>query len=178
MDRRIFLVDSVTLIAVAGCTPPSGAPDGGQVSADGETNQADVQALEAVWAGIADAANAMDLDGLMSHMHPDVTYLVPSAPPIEGWDAVRGNYARIYDRFRSTGQQLYLREVLHQFVVTGDWAWKFGESHAVITPIGEVPTIANSARPGSKHVGIYKKEQGQWLRYVQIRNGNTPEMNV
>jgi hypothetical protein len=47
-----------------------------------------------------------------------------------------------------------------------------------MSPLGETPVLAPDARPGSKNLGIYKLENGRWLRYRQIRNGNVPEMNI
>jgi len=143
---------------------------------------ADAAALRRLIQQIVDAANSIatgqDLDRLMSYFHPDVVYLVPSRPPIAGRDAVRAYYDGIHTRWRRDGRYLYLKATTHQVVVSGDWAWTYGEAHAVMSPLGETPVISPDVGPGSKHLSIYKREDGKWLRYRQIRNGNTPEMNI
>ena len=182
MKRRGFLCESLALMAVAGCSNSSEAMDSARVGLDsqpgGQADESDLNAMRQVGADILEAHNGLDLDALMSHMHPDVTYLVPSAAPIRGWETVRTMYGERFDRLSGSGQYVHLAAVTHEIVVAGEWAWKFGESHVSIAPLGETPTIAADSSPGSKHVGVYKKEDGRWLRYVQIRNGNTPEMNI
>ena len=111
-------------------------------------------------------------------MHPDITYLVPSRTPIVGWDDVRAYYAGVHERFRAEGQPFHLTSVPHRVVASGDGAWKWGETHAVRTPLGQEPVTELGSTPGSKSLSMYKREDGQWLRYVQMRNGNTPEMNI
>jgi hypothetical protein len=67
----------------------------------------------------------------MSYFHRDVVCLVPSRSPIVGWDAVKTYYDGIHIRYRKDGRYLYLKAVTHQVVVSGDWAWTYGETYAV-----------------------------------------------
>jgi len=138
----------------------------------------DVDAVREVQREILEAANTQDLDRLMSHFHRDVVYLVPGRRPIEGWEAVRQYYGGLHSRYREIGRYLYLEAITHDVVVSGDWAWTYGETHAIMSPLGETPVVPSEASPGSKHLSIYKKEGRKWFRYRQIRNGNTPEMNI
>ena len=182
MKRRVFLYDSLALMALASCSDSSEGAGSSQGEVDfqsaGETDEAEIEAMRRVGADILEAHNALDLDRLMSHMHPNVTYLVPSAQPIRGWETVRTMYSERFDRLGRTDQYVHLAPITHEIVVAGEWAWKFGESHVTIARLGEIPTITAESSPGSKHVGVYKKEGGRWLRYVQMRNGNTPDMNI
>ncbi len=173
----------------AGCGPPSpggaavaasaGAPSQGEPSMNtSDVGGAEAIAIRRLQTEIVDAANSLDLDRLMSHFHRDVVYLVPGRPPIVGWNAVRSYYDGIHTRYRGMGQYLYLKAITHEVVVMGDWAWVYGESYAVMSPLRQTPAIASDASPGSKHLGIYRRDHGEWLRYRQIRNGNTPEMNI
>jgi len=139
---------------------------------------ADVIAIREVQQEIIDAYNNQDLDLLLSYYHRDVGYLVPSRPYVEGWGAVRAMYDETFTRFQSTNTCGYLQATTQEVVVSEDWAWARGESKFVISTCGSMPDFPPDQEPGSKHMSIYKKENGKWLRYRQIRNGNTPEMNI
>ena len=139
---------------------------------------ADATAVRKLQTDIVDAYNHQDVDRLLEHFHADVAYLVPSRPPIEGKDAVRAMYEGVFGRFREQGRCLYLQARTTEVVVTGDWAWTRGESAVAFASCGDPPQISLDAPAGSKHLGIYKKEDGRWLRYRQMRNGNTPDMNI
>jgi ketosteroid isomerase-like protein len=139
---------------------------------------ADAVAIRQLSQEIVDAANSQDLDRLMSFSHDDIIYLVPGRRPLEGWSAVKAHYDALHTRYRNEGRYLYLKAITHQVVVSGDWAWVYGETHVLMSPLGKTPIVPANAIPGSKHLSIYKRESGKWLRYRQIRNGNTPEMNI
>jgi uncharacterized protein (TIGR02246 family) len=160
------------LIAIAAITFVSSC-----IHADG-LSEADMNALQQVVDDIVDAYNQQDLEGLVSHFHPDVGYLVPSRPYVEGKEAVRSMYEETFRRFRETGDCGYLRATTEEMEIMGDWAWVRGESQFVRSACGAVPNVPSDLPAGSKHLGVYKRENGQWLRYRQMRNGNTPDMNI
>jgi uncharacterized protein (TIGR02246 family) len=139
---------------------------------------ADARAIRKLQAEIVDAYNHQDVDRLLEYFHPDVAYLVPSRVPIEGKAAVRKMYEGVFDRFRAQGRCLYLQARTTEVVVAGEWAWTRGETAVAFARCGEPPEIPADSAPGAKHIGIYKKEGGRWLRYRQMRNGNTPDMNI
>jgi ketosteroid isomerase-like protein len=138
----------------------------------------DEVALREVHAGIVDAYNHQDIDRLTEYLHPEVAYLIPSRPAVEGKDAVRAMYEGVFDRFRQQGRCLYLQARTTEVVVVANWAWTRGETAVAFAPCGKPPTILLETPAGSKFVGIYKKENGRWLRYRQMRNGNSPDMNI
>ena len=185
LGRRTFLFEGMALATLTACRgEPQDPPEREGEAVRGAsadtlmTGSGDAAAVLARSLEIAEAANALDLDRLMSYMHPDITYLVPSRVPIVGWDDVRAYYAGIHERFREQGQHFHLTSVPHRVVAIGEWAWKWGETHAVRTPLDQEPSLDPQSTPGSKSLSIYKREDGQWLRYVQMRNGNTPETNI
>ena len=146
------------------------------VSAIGQED-AEVRAVTEVRDAIVEAYNKQDVDGMMEHFHPDVGYLVPSRPYIEGHDAVRTMYEQLFARMRGENSCGYLSGIREETVIAGNWAWVRGESRFTRSECGSIPPALHELAPGSKHLGIYKKENGKWLRYRQMRNGNTPDMN-
>jgi hypothetical protein len=114
----------------------------------------------------------------VEEIHPEVGYMVPSRPYVAGWEAVRSMYERTFLNFQEAGSCGYLRATTEEMVIVGDWAWVRGESQFVRAECGSTPQIPADLLPGSKHLGVYKKEDGRWLRYRQMRNGNTPDMNI
>lgn len=146
-------------------------------SAIGQEN-GEVRTLTEVRDAIVEAYNTQNVDAMMEHFHPDVGYLVPSRPYVEGRDAVRAMYEQLFIRMREANSCGYLSPIREETVIAGDWAWVRGESRFMRSECGSVPPALQDLVPGSKHLGIYKKENGKWLRYRQMRNGNTPEMNI
>jgi ketosteroid isomerase-like protein len=138
----------------------------------------DAIALQEVVDDIVDAYNSQDIDRLARNLHPEVGYMVPSRPYVAGWEAVRSMYERTFLNFQEAGSCGYLRATTEEMVIVGDWAWVRGESQFVRAECGSTPQIPADLLPGSKHLGVYKKEDGRWLRYRQMRNGNTPDMNI
>lgn len=143
----------------------------------GRSHEADVQALQNVLDQIVDAYNHQDLEGLVTYFHPLIGYLVPSRPYIEGIEAVTAMYKEIFRKFRDTGECGYLRATTEEIEIADDWAWARGESQFVRSAYGKVPEIPPDLPPVSKHIGIYKRVEGRWLRYRQMRNGNNPDTN-
>lgn len=138
----------------------------------------EARAVTEVRDAIIEAYNAQDVEAMMKHFHSDVGYLVPSRPYIEGRDAVRAMYEQLFVRMREANVCGYLSPTREETVVAGEWAWVRGESRFMRSECGSVPPELIDLVPGSKHLGIYKKENGKWLRYRQMRNGNTPDMNI
>lgn len=147
------------------------------VTSPANAREADAIALERVIDAIVEAYNHQNVDELVSLFHPEVGYLVPSRLYVDGREAVRAMYEETFTRFRQTNNCGYLRAVNREVVIVGVWAWVRGESQFVVSECGSMPAIPSDLPPGSKHLGIYKKENGEWLRYRQVRNGNTPDMN-
>ena len=145
--------------------------------AEADNEGAEAIAVKELQQNIIEAFNNQDLDRLFSYFHPDVAYLVPSVPALQGWEAVRARYDKSFTRFRKENACLYLQVITHEVVVLGDWAWARGDAKLVWSECGSAPVFASDLLPGSKHLTIYKKENGKWLRYRQMRNGNTPETN-
>ena len=146
-------------------------PHMARVSPIGATDEggAEAAAVRRLQQDIIAAFNAQDVDRLMSYHHPDAMYLVPSQPVIAGTEAIRAMFEsgfRAY-RDRKATPQLEVRTL--EVVVSGDWAWARGEG-TTMRPDG-------MTRGNRKHLSIYKKQNGTWLRYRQMRNGDTPEDN-
>jgi ketosteroid isomerase-like protein len=137
----------------------------------------DAIALQEVLDEIVDAYNRQDLDRLVKSFHPEVGYLVPSRPYVAGWQAVRSMYEETFDKFREAGVCGYLKATTEEMTIVGEWAWVRGESQFVRAECGAMPRIPADRAPGSKQLGIYRKEDGKWLRYRQMRNGNSSDMN-
>lgn len=133
--------------------------------------------LQKVRDAIVDAYNRQDVDALMANFHPDVGYLVPSRPYVDGWNAVKNMYADVFERFQASNNCGYIKSHNKDVVIAGKWAWVRGESQFIRAECGSTPVFPADLPPGSKHMGIYKKENGRWLRYRQMRNGNTSDMN-
>ena len=138
LGRRTFLFEGMALATLTACRgEPQDLREGeGEAVRDASadtlmTGSGDAAAVLERSLEIAEAANALNLERLMSYMHADITYLVPSRVPIVGWDDVRTYYAGIHERFRAQGQHFHLTSVPHRVVAIGDWAWKWGETHAV-----------------------------------------------
>ena len=145
---------------------------------DAAPEQADKFALQAVRDAIVAAYNRQDVEALVSHFHEDIGYLVPSRPYVSGRDAVKEMYVGVFARFKASDSCGYLKAQNEDVVIAGEWAWVRGESQFIRSTCGSVPSFPSDLAPGSKHMGIYKKENGKWLRYRQMRNGNTPDMNI
>jgi uncharacterized protein (TIGR02246 family) len=132
---------------------------------------AEAAAVRRLQQDIIAAFNTQDLDRLMSYHHPDAMYLVPSQPVIAGAEAIRAMFETGFRANRDPKATPSLEVRTLEVVVCGDWAWARGEGAVTITrPDG--PTRGNR-----KHLSIYKKHNGTWLRYRQMRNGDTPEAN-
>jgi uncharacterized protein (TIGR02246 family) len=157
----------LAVAATVGCSPVATSQE-----------DSDEREVTKVRDAIIEAYNTQDIDGMMEHFHPDVGYLVPSRPYVQGRDAVRAMYEQAFARFGEANSCAYLSPIRAETVVAGDWAWVRGESRFMRAGCGAAPREIHDLVPGSKHLGIYKKENGRWLRYRQMRNGNTPEMNI
>jgi len=118
---------------------------------------------------MANAFNAQDLEHLMAYHHPDAVYLVPNDPPIAGERAVRAMYAGVFNTYNQLGVTAQLEVDTAEVVVSGDWAWARGQARSVIT--GKDGVRQPTPR-WTKHLSIYKKQGGVWLRYRQMRSEN------
>jgi uncharacterized protein (TIGR02246 family) len=118
---------------------------------------------------MANAFNAQDIERLMAYHHPDAVYLVPNDPPIAGERAVRTMYAGVFSTYNKLGVTARLEVDTAEVVVSGDWAWARGQARSVIT--GKDGVRQPTPR-WTKHLSIYKKQGGVWLRYRQMRSEN------
>jgi hypothetical protein len=124
-------------------------------------------AVREVHARIVDAYNHEDTDRLTEHLHPDVAYLIPSRPAIEGKDAVRAMYEGVVDRFSLQGRCLAgLREAIMSTAANKELVRRFYE---------EVVSTGDTARIG-EFVGLR-----QWLprdvrepRLIECTGGFAP----
>ena len=158
---RTIVISSAVLLATSTASrlPLEAADEGG----------AEAVAVRELQQEMVKAFNAQDLNRLMAYHHPDVMYLVPNEPPITGLDAVRGMYDGVfstYKRLKVTGR---LEVDTAEVIVSGDWAWARGRARSVVSTLDGV----SRPDPGwTKHLSIYKKQNGTWMRYRQMRSEN------
>ncbi len=149
----LFLV-ALLVFATGGCAP----------TADVEADEAAIRDMASAW---VDAANAKDVERMVSGYTDDASLFRPNAPIATGKEAIRKVLSKLTERpGLSESNQVTKVEVSRM----GDLAYSFGTYESTWNdPEG------NPVTKRGKWVAVYKKQaDGQWKQVADIGNSDGP----
>lgn len=112
----------------------------------------------------AAAANAGNVDGMMSMYADDAVLMAPNLPAFRGRNAIR----QFWSGLLATGK-VDANIVADTVVQSGDMATEVGHYALTITPNGAAPVKDNG-----KYVIAWRKVGGQWRAMYDIFNSDLP----
>jgi uncharacterized protein (TIGR02246 family) len=133
-----------------------------------DTHAADVQALKDTEAASAKAVAAKDFEKSMSYYADDASLLVPSAPEINGKDAIRGALKPLADdpNFAHTCQTSRI-----EVAKSGD----LGYTQGTYTMTTTDPKTKKPVTHKGKFVEVYKKQaDGTWKVVADMSSSDLP----
>jgi uncharacterized protein (TIGR02246 family) len=150
MKKLFPIVATLLVLAISGCAP----------QVDVEAEQAAIRNMAIEW---VDAANAKDVEGMVSGYTDDASLLPPNAPIATGKEAIRKVWSELAERpGLSESTQVTKVEVSRM----GDLAYSFGTYESTSNnPEG------NPVTERGKWVAVYKKQpDGTWKAVLDIWN--------
>ncbi len=129
--------------------------------------EADIEAIKNVIEEYDVAANAGDLDGLVSLYSDDAVRMSPNFPAFIGKDAIRDVYQSFFEQNVLEGGGL-----IEEVIVCGDWAFIRGTATFTITPKAGGEPIREYL---AKWVAFNKRQpDGSWKYHRIIYNYDLP----
>ncbi len=122
----------------------------------------DLEKINTFAADYGHAFQSGDVDAIKALITDDFVAMTPDKPPIEGREAVA---AEIESDLQSMKVQR-LRFTHDEVVVTGQWAYARGRSHAQLEVAGDVMEIHG------KYLWILKQCEGVWRLARDSASGN------
>ena len=154
MRRLGLFIVALLVFATGGCAP----------TADVEADEAAIRDMASAW---VDAANAKDVERMVSGYTDDASLFRPNAPIATGKEAIRKVLSKLTERpGLSESNQVTKVEVSRM----GDLAYSFGTYESTWNdPEG------NPVTKRGKWVAVYKKQaDGQWKQVADIGNSDGP----
>jgi len=131
------------------------------------TAEEDIAAITAVSSARAQAFNESDAQGIAIHFTEDAILMAPSAPAMQGREAVAAYYQSIFDEYEPVLESYY-----EEVEVSGDMAYGRGEAKVTLTPRNGGPTTTST----SKYLNILQRQpDGSWQTTHDVWNGNEAE---
>ncbi len=154
MRRIVTSLAALLVLAVSGCAP----------QVDTAADEAAIRDMASAW---VDAANAKDVERMVSGYTDDASLFRPNAPIATGKEAIRKVLSKSIERpGLSESNQVTKVEVSRM----GDLAYSFGTYESTWNdPEGNPVTMRG------KWVAVYKKQaDGQWKQVADIGNSDGP----
>ena len=117
------------------------------------TMSSDADAIRAIQSQLGEALTHKDLDGAISLMTADVTFVGARGPAVVGHEAVRRLYANLFDHYNITVSRADCT-----LEIVGDAAVVIGSETILLAPVHGGPATSLSGRV----VGVYRRDNGSW----------------